>query len=399
MPHKGLAVLQYPHQDVRNVIRVLFVEDNPVDFHLFHRALSKKPYTDKYQIECVDTYEGALDVLREQRHDIVFVDYSLDENNGVMLIQILKDEGHQGPFVILTSTDDENLVSQSLQQGVYDYLLKGEITPSLLDRTIRYTLESKKNEEQLQADRHRHKLGALGQMAGGMAHELNNLLQPIMMKAENIYDDTDDGAVQIEAIKIIECAKKAASIISDVLSFSHLDHTEIKAQNLQCEIIKHINFAREMLPKSVELETTGFDSQLEYLAEIDSSDLFRIFTNLFSNAAYAMEYRGRISVRFSVLHLSEGERKRFHLKPRILGDGINFIKIIVEDSGPGIDLAEIDKIFTPFYTTKDTGEGTGLGLSIVYGILESWGGTIYAEKKAKGACFVMLIPLIRAQAG
>ena len=146
-------------------------------------------------------------------------------------------------------------------------------------------------------------------------------------------------------------------------------------QNFTDVALKNLKFAREVLPASVSLDIKGFDAKKALPVACDSADLFRIFSNLFSNAAQAMNYCGTITVRLE------------HTTRHIL--------LTIRDTGPGIPDKLREKIFTPFFTTKDVGEGTGLGLSIIHGIIERWGGTIALadHQEDSGAVFHITLPL------
>lgn len=388
-----------PNQEnkARRTINVLFVEDNLFDYQIFKRALESNSPFILCQSDLAQDYDDAIKVIRENRHDIYFIDYSLDKENGLELIKVMNDEGHKGPFVMLTSFEDSDFIGQSLELGIYDYLLKGEITPSLLQRTMLYTIERKKIEDRLAEDKHRQKLEALGQMAGGIAHELNNLLQPIMFKADNILEETSDDLIKRDATKILDCTKKASDIVADILSYAHAAKSEKGYVDLLHVLLKNIEFAKEITPSSIDIVVSDTSAMnTNYKAYIDETDLFRVLTNLFSNAVSAMEYCGKISLSYNIVELSETEISEHNLRSR--GSEGLFAQIIVQDSGPGIAPDKIDKIFVPFFTTKNIGEGTGLGLSMVYGILQSWGGAIYLDEKNNdneyiGAKFVILIPI------
>ena len=360
-------------------VKILCIEDNSFDYKIFETKLLKNR-DDKYDVSWVDSFDAAIKILVDTVFDICFVDYSLDEKTGLDIIDFMKERGIDTPCIMLTSFDDENFVQGSLQRGLYDYILKSEVTPSLLDRTILYALERKKIEDALKKDKHRYKLESIGQMAGGMAHELNNLLQPIMMKAEDIYDETNSDEHKDSADKILECAQNAAKIISDVLSFSHRSDNGLAIVDFRKMCAEQIKFAAEMTPKAIQIHTHGFeDGEDEVIyAAVDVGDLFRVFSNLFTNAAQAMEYSGDIYITLSV------EAAQLTLR--------------VEDTGPGIPKDKQENIFDPFFTTKETGQGTGLGLSIIHGILESWGSTItLGDGEYGGACFVMHIPVVAAE--
>lgn len=362
------------------------------------RKLNAADYGFCLDIDWARNFDEGLSKAQKSHYDIFFIDYVLNENTGLDFAKSLASEGVSGPFIIMTGYDNLSFVNEALSSGTYDYILKNELTPSLLFRCISYALERKKIEERLKQDDHRKKLEALGQMASGIAHELNNLLQPIMLKADDICDETNNDGVKKKAEIIIDCARSAASVIDDILSFSHIKNKGVDCVDIRKTALKQIGFAREILPKSITFSLSGFDTGEKKLGAeacyglIRADDLFRVFCNLFLNAAQAMDYTGQIDVMFR--HIARGhvtDMKDYAVKPKDSAQG--YAQITVKDNGEGISPETLPKIFTPFFTTKEVHSGTGLGLSIVQNVVQGWGGAIKAANANEGgAIFSILIP-------
>lgn len=387
------------------IIRSLFVEDSFLDYQLMDSAVRKLNASDYgfyLDVDWARNFDEGLSKAKKGRYDIFFIDYVLNGNTGLDFAGSLANEGASGPFIIMTGYDNLSFVNEALNSGAYDYILKNELTPSLLFRCISYALERKKVEERLKQDDHRGKLEALGQMASGIAHELNNLLQPIMLKADDICDETNNDGVKKKAEIIIDCARSAASVIDDILSFSHIKNKGVDCVDIRKTALKQIGFAREILPKSITFSLSGFEGSGKKLgcdvcySQISADDLFRVFCNLFLNAAQAMDYTGQIDIEFR--HIASEQAmamKGYTVKPKESAQG--YAQIRVKDTGPGISLETLPKIFAPFFTTKEVQSGTGLGLSIVQNVIQGWGGTIKAanDSEGSGAVFSMLIPCMR----
>jgi signal transduction histidine kinase len=210
----------------------------------------------------------------------------------------------------------------------------------------------------------RNRLAALGEMAAGMAHEIRNPLGGIQLYASMLAKDVADRPQSLETVrKISGGVKRLESLVSQVLQFTR----QIQVHRQSVDITQLVSQAVEYAsPKLAEL---GVDCKVSgpptLCASADPILLVQAILNLLLNAAEAMEEGGAVSVAFES---STDDARQF--------------RIVVADNGPGIDPQILDRIFNPFFTTKDN--GTGLGLSIVYRIVEAHEGTIAAANCESG---------------
>jgi signal transduction histidine kinase len=235
------------------------------------------------------------------------------------------------------------------------------------------------------------RLDALGRMAGGMAHEINNLLHPIKSFARSALHAPQDKRIHY-LTRINECADNAHRIVSDALTFAResIDNplTEIKTVDAQKAVEASINIAAGGLPDTVKLK-----SQIQLgsaLLRCDVGGISQVVVNIVNNARDAMPKGGVISIVGDVVKLDRDQATHWQLEAG------SFVSLEIKDSGAGMDESIARRIFEPFFTTKDVGRGTGLGLSVVYGMVRRWQGNVIVESSiGVGTTFTILIPLAK----
>ncbi|MEH1956285.1 PAS domain-containing hybrid sensor histidine kinase/response regulator [Nostoc sp.] len=232
------------------------------------------------------------------------------------------------------------------------------------------------------------RLESLGILASGIAHDLNNLLTPILGIAQLLplkYPHLDD--VSLQMLKILETnAKRGGDLVGQILLFtrgSEREHTIVLVSQL-LEDIKQI--AQQTFPKFIDINTDIAPNIGMVVG--DSTELHQVLMNLAVNACDAMPNGGKLSISATKVFIDENYA-RMHI-----GATVNsYVKITVADTGVGINSEIIDLIFDPFFTTKDVGKGTGLGLSILMGIINSHGGFVeVASQVGSGTKFQVYLP-------
>jgi hypothetical protein len=230
------------------------------------------------------------------------------------------------------------------------------------------------------------RLESIGTLASGIAHDLNNVLAPILMTAQLLETQLHDERSQRLIPIMIKNAKRGANLVKQVLSFARgLEgkYTILQVKHLISEI-KQI--AKETFPKSIEIRT----DISPYLGTVsgDATQLHQVLMNLCVNARDAMPHGGILAITAENLFIDESYAQ-MHLDAQVG----SYIVITVEDTGMGIPPEIMDRIFEPFFTTKDVGKGTGLGLSTVIGIIKSHCGfvNVYSEV-GRGTQFKVYLP-------
>lgn len=238
------------------------------------------------------------------------------------------------------------------------------------------------------------KMEAIGTLAGGIAHDFNNILSAILGFTQLAKDDCKPGsAISQDLDEVLEAGNRAKGLVRQILAFSRQDDTE--RMNLQpASIVKEtITMLRPSLPTTIEI-TQDIDA-VTGLVFVDPTQLNQILMNLCTNAFHAMEKTGgKLDVSLKEVTLSSEDL--IH-EPDVT-DG-TFIQLSIGDSGPGIARTVKDKIFDPYFTTKESGKGTGMGLSIVHGIVKSYGGfiSLYSEL-GEGTVFHVFLPTVEQEA-
>jgi len=248
---------------------------------------------------------------------------------------------------------------------------------------LRDISEKKKLENQLQQAQ---KMESLGTLAGGIAHDFNNLLMGIQGCASMVLMDIDSSHPHSEHLKGIEdYVKSAANLTKQLLGFARGGKYEVKPTNLN-ELIKRENQMFGRTRKEINIRET-FDENL-WTVEVDQGQIEQVLLNIYVNAWHAMHGGGDLYIQTENITIDESYNKPYHVE---LGQ---YVKISVTDTGVGMDEATRQRIFDPFFSTKEMGRGTGLGLSSAYGIIKNHNGfiNVYSEK-GKGTIFSIYLPV------
>lgn len=233
------------------------------------------------------------------------------------------------------------------------------------------------------------RMESVGLLAGGIAHDLNNVLAPILMSAE-LLESMELPPQVLRAIDTIESsARRGADIVQQVLTFARGIEGQKGPVQLRHLVKEMAKMANETFPKNIRIRNY-LPSQL-WVIEGDTTQLHQVLLNLSVNARDAMPDGGELAYVGSNITVEAGDA--FDCKGVAPG---HYACLEVRDSGTGIPVEIIDKIFEPFFTTKETGKGTGLGLSAVIGIIKGHGGYIEVTNRSEGgAQFQILLPALR----
>lgn len=242
---------------------------------------------------------------------------------------------------------------------------------------------------------HSQKMQAVGQLAGGIAHDFNNLLTAMIGFCDLLlmrHPAGDSSFADIMQIK--QNANRAANLIRQLLAFSRRQTLQPKTLDLTDTLAELSNLIRRLIGENIELNLIhGRDL---WFVKADQGQLEQVIINLAVNARDAMKKGGLLTIRSANVTIDENNPLDADLIPPSQEDNITpgeYIQIEIIDNGHGIPKTLLEKIFEPFFSTKEVGHGTGLGLATVYGIIKQTGGYIYVRSAENvGTTFVLYIP-------
>jgi signal transduction histidine kinase len=405
--------------------RILIVDDEQMLRSLFSMQLSGD-----YLCDTAANYNEAVTLLGRQTYSLVITDLIMPGLGGIELMREVHARFPDTAVIIVSGVDRPQRVLDALRLGAYDYLMKpfdGDALELSVARALerrallrdarRYKrdLERRKSElretnarlERLQAQIvQSEKMASLGQLAAGIAHELNNPsgfiygnmqmlsecvlgLERLLSFYEGVRLAPDEGAA-LRALKdevdyehtisdlhsiIVDCregAERIRDVVQNLRTFSRLDEAEFK----KVDIHDGLESTLRLLSRFFSSGAITLRREYGRLPPVDcyAGQLNQVWMNLLANAAHAVKCGGLVSV-------STESR----------GDSVI---VCVRDTGCGIAPENLPRIFDPFFTTKPVGEGTGLGLSVTYGIIERHGGAIEVESRlGEGTIFTVTIPV------
>jgi signal transduction histidine kinase len=356
----------------------LVVDDNSIDRVLMRTLLEHGGFN---VIEAEDGVT-ALALFERESPALVVADIVMPKMNGLEFCRAVRaDLGNADiPILLASGLREQDAIGAAYEAGANDIIGKPYNEAVLLHR-VRYMLRAANAFRDLHARQHSQKLEALGTLAGGIAHDLNNALVPIMALSKITARQVAAGSKAEENLETIyRASQQARDMVRRVLAFSRND---VSAR-------QHV-YMNEVIGEALKLLQATISPMIEIEARLievppilaDESQIHQILTNLVSNAAAAIgnNMRGKITIALDVVAGATGPSE---------------LRLSVVDSGVGMDVEIQSRMFQPFFTTKAVGEGTGLGLSVVHGIVAAHDGHIdFKSEPGKGTRFDIYFPIAR----
>lgn len=337
-------------------------------------SLSGSPCERVYEEKAVWQYSGSLKKL--YRQDVFFQEHDLHAYLGIPI----KDS--VGDVIGILNVMDR-------QERTF-----GENEIHLLEILARYiSNEIERNTTEVQL-RQSQKLEAVGQLAGGVAHDFNNMMTVVTGYCEYLLSSLNKSDSVYKSIKeIMKAGQRAASLAHQLLAFSRKQILQPEVLDINTTITNIEKLLRRLIGEDIDLVVVTDPALGRVKADPDQID--QIIMNLAVNARDAMPKGGKLTIETANAELDEAYTKK-HVAVR-LGP---YVMLAVSDTGCGMDSETQSRIFEPFFTTKEEGKGTGLGLSTVYGIVRQSGGNIWVySEPGHGTSFKIYLPLVEETAG
>ncbi|HEV3273210.1 MAG TPA: response regulator [Candidatus Methylacidiphilales bacterium] len=370
-------------------IEILIVEDNPTDAELLVRELYRAGF--EFEWTRVDTEAAYLAKLNPGLN-LILSDYEMPQFSGLRALELLNQQPALDiPFIIVSGTIGEEMAVMAMQQGAADYLLKDRT--ARLGPAVRRALkevEERSERKRLEAQFiEAQKMEVVGQLAGGVAHDFNNVLAVIMGYGDLIVQDLGaEHPLQKYVEEIRLAAKRAAGLTQQLLIFSRKQTVQAVALDLN-EVVEGMDkMLRRLIDENVEMTMVCGERIAEIKA--DSGYVWQVLMNLVVNARDAMPNGGKLTIATSAVTLDE-TYARAH-PGTAPGE---YAMLSVADTGVGMSEEVKARLFEAFFTTKPKGKGTGLGLVTCQTIVRQSGGYIECTSEpGQGTTFKVYFPQI-----
>ena len=368
-------------------LRILHLEASEPDRELVRRALGGG------ELVCTFAYaanQGEFTAALERgTPDLILADFTMPGSSGASALALAQEKCPEVPFLFVSRTIGEERAIESFKSGATDYVLKERLERLLpaVRRALREAAERAQRRQLETQLRQAQKMEAVGLLAGGVAHEFNNVLTVVTGYARLLLDKATMPPDAIEPLtQIFNAGTRAADLTRQLLVFSRRQPVNRRAIDLN-EIAGEISgMLRRLIGEHIKLELTLSPDPCP--AEADAGMMEQVLMNLAVNSRDAMPNGGTLAIATEQITIDDKAARR-HPEARP-GE---FVCLSVRDTGCGIPPENLPRIFEPFFTTKKAGYGTGLGLATVFGIVQQHQGWIELESAVgDGTCFRILLP-------
>jgi signal transduction histidine kinase len=369
------------------VLNILHLEDDPLDTELIRRRLEADSIS--CEIHRVDNEADFSSSLELGEADLILADVLIPGYDGMEALKLAKTVTPQVPFILFSGVLGEESAVTALKNGATDYVLKDR--PSRLAPAIRRALEEVRMLQEKQSLTNQltraQKLEVFGELAGGLAHDFNNILTIILANSGMLSASVKKSSRLYKYASHIEYAAEHASTITrQLLVFSRREIREPVVLSLNETIERTKNMLRRLIPETIELTLNTCELPLHIKS--DRNDIEQVLINLILNARDSIHNEGWITISTGFLP-DNPEHKSSIENP------LGFCFFRIADTGCGMSPALKEKIFEPFFTTKPEGSGTGLGLATCHRLVSAAGGHILVEcAVGQGSIFTVCLPRV-----
>jgi signal transduction histidine kinase len=379
------------------VLRALIADDSENDVLVLLHILRKAGFEPVY--ERVWTAPAMKAALQRQAWDIVISDYEMPNFDGFEVLQLLKESGHDLPFILVSAVVSEETAVAAMKAGAHDYIMKrnlARLVPAI-ERELREAqtrgarkaaeMALRQSEEQL---RQVQKIEAIGRLAAGVAHDFNNILTAITGHSELLIRQLDaDDPRRKNAEQIEKAAYRAAGLTRQLLIFSRKQVIQPRVLDLNAVIVDIKKMLCRLIGEDIEF-CTLLDPATGHI-KADPGQIEQVIMNLVVNARDAMPTGGKLTVTTASTTLDKNHLKNFP----DMGAG-DYVMLAIADTGTGMSEEVKAHLFEPFFTTKPPGTGTGLGLATCFGIVKQNAGHISVQSElGSGTTFKIYFPQVQ----
>lgn len=359
-------------------LRFLLIEDNPGDAELVREYLAES--RQDWELSVVERPAEAAEALDQADYELVLTDLGLPESQGIDSFFAVREIAGEVPILVLTGLADAALGRRAVAEGAQDYLVKGDLSPALLSRSIEYALErhrlAREAERREEVARQADRMAVIGRVVGGVAHEFNNLLTAVQGYAQLLESDPALDAEQRENVaEILAASKRASGITRQLLAYSRRQILSPARFDLNGALDEMRTLLESTLGRRFVLRYELADGPLAVHA--DRAQVEHALMHLLSNARNAMPDGGQVEISTRLVSVGD-EGGPLDLAP---GD---YVMLGVHDDGPGISPGTLEIAREPFFTSRPFGEALGLGLATVDGIADQSGGALEIESEVGG---------------
>lgn len=400
-----LAALLYDHSPEQpdRLIRILVADPDARERSEIKRNINL--ITDEISFECDEAVSGqeTLEKLAGQKYDCMLLSYGFSDMSAADVLKVLtppESSVNRIPCIVLADNDHVGDVMDILRLGAQDYVLKDNITPSILKVSLQKAKEifdlqksCKQASEQIHNIR---KMEAVGQLTSGVAHDFNNLLTVILGNLHLLKRRISSGLEAVtledlqEKIRAIDIAAvKGSDLVRRLMVFTRQSPLEQEVVNVNDCIGETLKLLHSTLGETIHIETVL--SQESWPVSLDINEFTNIMINFAVNARDAMPGGGRLTIETTNVVIDESytlSHPEFTHGP--------YVMIAISDTGTGMPPEVVRRVFEPFFSTKEAGEGTGLGMSMAYGFVRQCGGhiAVYSEM-GHGTVFRIYLPKMK----
>ncbi len=397
----------------KKTLSLLLVEDSQSDAELIIRMIKRSGFD--LNVEQVQTKEEMSKALGNNNWDIILSDYNLPQFNALEALTVLHKTAKDIPFIVVSGAIGEDTAVAIMKAGAHDYVMKDNLARLIpaIERELREAelrhqkLKSEEAQKQLEEQlRQAQKMEAIGQLAGGVAHDFNNMLFIITGCTELIMEETPiDSPVRNNLEMIMGAAQRATTLVRQLLLFSRKSARKPIITDMNEIITNLMKMVRRVIGENIKLEFhPGFNLKTIYA---DPGQIEQIVMNLCINSRDAMsDSGGKIVIETQNIFIdNEFQNDHAIWQPHGLSNSIfynncsseaksgDYVVLTISDTGCGIPRELHERIFEPFFTTKAVGKGTGMGLAAVYGIVKAHDGMIHLySENSSGTVFKIYIP-------